>query len=417
VTSRVASRSRGWAWWTLVLAPLYVLSCTLAEGGLTTVRPWGDVDQYERYGRLMLNGQIPYHNFYVEYPPGALLAFVTPAIFTNTHAQYLWLFKLVMTLCGLAVMALMARCLVALGADARRFAIALGAFAISPLALGHVFLNRFDLWPTLLTVAALTALLVGREVLSGGLLALDFAAKVFAAALVPVAAIRVWRAGGRRRLERTALSFAVVSLIVFLPFLGVAFGGLGNSYYTQAKRSLQIETVGSSLLLAGDRLGFHHAPVTTNSPGSIDLGGGTAHAVGAATTLLQVALVLLVAALYRRGPESDERLVTAFASCVAAFAVFGKVLSPQFLIWLAPLIPLVGGKTGRRATAALMLALVLTNLELRGYVGLSIETWAVWTLLVRNAVLVLIVSMLVWRLARDDSVAVETIGGSQLEPA
>ena len=40
----------------------------------------------------------------------------------------------------------------------------------------------------------------------------------------------------------------------------------------------------------------------------------------------------------------------------------GKVLSPQFLIWLAPVVPLVGGLRGLRASALLATALVLTQL-------------------------------------------------------
>ena len=395
MTRRAVFGPHGWITWTCLAAPFYAIACVVAEGGLATVRPWGDVGQYERYGRLVLDGAFPYHDFYLEYPPGALPSFIAPALLTDGHSHYLWLFKLLMALCGLAALALMARTLVALHADSARFALALGAFAVAPVALGHIFLNRFDAWPGLLTVLGLTTLLGGRELAAAGTLALDFATKVFAVALAPVVAIRIWRTKGALRCRQAAVSFAVVSVLIFSSFLVVAFGGLGNSYYTQLKRALQIESMASSLLLVLDRLGIHHVAITTNSPGSIDLGGTLPDVLGSLTTLVQIAAIALVAVVYWRGEETAERLVTAFTASVAAFALFGKVLSPQFLIWLAPLVPLVAGRRGRLATFAFLVALVLTQVEQHGFVGLGIKSWDIWLLLVRNAVLVAMFGLLV----------------------
>jgi hypothetical protein len=45
---------------------------------------------------------------------------------------------------------------------------------------------------------------------------------------------------------------------------------------------------------------------------------------------------------------------------VTAFIAFGKVLSPQFMIWLIPLVPLVRSKV---AQLLLVGALVLTQVE------------------------------------------------------
>jgi uncharacterized membrane protein len=394
---------RRWLAWTFAVAPLYVLSCIVAEGGLADARPWGDVGQYERYGELTLDGEVPYHDFYMEYPPGALVAFVPPAVFVDGHSHYLWTFKLLMTLGGIVALALMARALAELGAESRRLGLALGAFAVAPVALGHIFLNRYDIWPALLTVAALTSLLVRREIVAAGILAVGFAVKLFAAALAPVTAIRIWRTKGRACLGRAVLCSVSVSVLIFSPFLLMAFGGLGNSYYTQFKRSLQIESVGASFLLVADQLGIYATRVTTDSPGSLDVGGWAPDVVGTVTTLLQVAAILLVAGIYWRGPETDERLVTAFAATVAAFVVFGKVLSPQFLIWLLPVVPLVRGAGGRLATAGLLVALVITQIEQHGFAGFAISDWAIWTLLARNVLLVAVFGVLLWQLRSGES--------------
>ena len=81
----------------------------------------------------------------------------------------------------------------------------------------------------------------------------------------------------------------------------------------------------------------------------------------------------------------------ASAAAVCAFVAFGKVLSPQFLIWLIPLVPLVRGRRGVAASALLAVALVLTQLwfpfrywELVLHFG-TLESWLV---LVRDLVLV-----------------------------
>ena len=369
-----------------VATPLYLLSCSVSEGGLLSRRPWGDVGQYERYARLTLDGKIPYHDFYLEYPPGALIAFLPPALVTD--GDYLSAFKLYMALIGLAALFVGAWVLARLRASRGRTAIALGAISLAPLALGHVFLNRFDLLPAFLAVAGLAALLAQRHLAAGGLLALDFAVKIFAAAAAPVAAIRVYRTAGSRALLSAIAAATIVGVLAFSFFLAVGFGGVGNTFYTQGKRGLQIESVGASLLLAADRIGVGETHSATDSPGSIDLGGTTASAVAQLATIVQVVAILLVALAYWRRPEGDERLVAAFAAAIAGFTIFGKVLSPQFLTWLVFVVPLVGGARRVLATGLLLGALALTQFEQHGYVGLEIRNWAVWVLLLRNALLV-----------------------------
>jgi hypothetical protein len=73
------------------------------------------------------------------------------------------------------------------------------------------------------------------------------------------------------------------------------------------------------------------------------------------------------------------------------------VLSPQFLIWLIPLVPLVRGRRGLAASGVLLVALVLTQLWFPyRYWRLALQQDAIssWLVLARDLVLVLLVVVL-----------------------
>ena len=72
----------------------------------------------------------------------------------------------------------------------------------------------------------------------------------------------------------------------------------------------------------------------------------------------QLGVLVGIWVAFARRDRSREELVRYAAAAVVAFVALGKVLSPQFLIWLIPLVPLV-----RRWSVALLYAaaLVLTQ--------------------------------------------------------
>ncbi|HKC22177.1 MAG TPA: hypothetical protein VKB64_06655, partial [Gaiellaceae bacterium] len=128
-----------------------------------------------------------------------------------------------------------------------------------------------------------------------------------------------------------------------------------------------------------------------SSHGSQNLAGGFPDALAAIQTLLQAAAIIAVWVWFARGPADRERLVRAFAAGVCAFIAFGKVLSPQFLIWLIPVVPLVRGRRGLWASLLLLAALVLTQIwfPFRYFrLALDFEAGLSWVLLARNLVLV-----------------------------
>jgi glycosyl transferase family 87 len=362
----------------LVASALFLVSCALAYGGLFSHAYPGDTATYSKYGRALVNdGRIPYHDFYDEYPPGSVPVFAAPAVIWDAH--YVLVFKLLMAACGVGCVLCSAWIVRHLRLSAWRLA----PLVLAPLLMGPVFLNRYDPLPAFLTSLALVALLRRRGGMSGAVLGADTAIKLYSGVTLPLA----WR---RVRPQRgPVIAFVVAGAILFLPFFLIAPGGVGFSIKTQLERHLQIETLGSSILLAGSKLGIHHVDWIAGKPGSIDLGGTVPDVVGTLTSILAVALVLLVAYRYWRGPDTDARLVTAWAGAVAAWTVFAKVLSPQYMTWLAPLLPLAAGRRGLQAAAVFLAALMLTQVEyFVGNHGLREQDWSVWALLLRNVLLV-----------------------------
>ena len=225
----------------------------------------------------------------MEYPPGALAVFLPPATFGSSH--YNAAFKALMALCGLATLVLLAWLLVRLGASTRRLTAAVLLFALSPIAVGPISLNTYDAWPALLTVAALALFVAGRSTAAFALLGAAFAAKVYPVVLLPPALIFAWRTGGRALALRGLAAFAGVATLCIVPFLAVAPHGLVESFRAQAARSLQVESLGGSLLAAADRLGFYDATVVhrTGHAISYDLVGSLPETVAVLSSIAQVA--------------------------------------------------------------------------------------------------------------------------------
>jgi len=352
----------------VALAALAGAAAFVAAWSLLGVGPWArdrivDTPVYERYGAAMRDGEVPYRDFRPEYPPAALPAFLVPALLQDEpgHDGYAPVFAWLMAACGVAAVVLVAVALRALRAPPIHLAAALGLVAVAPLALGSVVLSRYDLWPAALTAAAVAALLAGRDRLGFGVLGLAAAAKVYPAVLLPLALAWTWRRRGRREALVALGVLAGVVLALFVPFLLVAPEGVAASLWRQLSRPLQIESLAAATAIRLHDVGLVEVEMV-GSHGSQNLGGAAGRWLGLAHTLVQGAALLAVWVAFARGEMTRERLARYAALAVVVFVAFGKVLSPQFLIWLVPLVPLVGGRRGLAASALLAAALVLTQL-------------------------------------------------------
>jgi hypothetical protein len=365
--------------------------------GALHVAPWTDyqiVDTpvYERYGEAMTAGQVPYRDFQPEYPPAALPAFVLPAL--GPSDDYRTLFEILMLACGMGIVALVAVTLARVGVAGRELYASVALAALAPLALGTVVLTRFDLWPALLTAAALAALVSGRDQLGLGVLGLATAAKLYPAVLLPVALVYAAR-HGRQNALAALVAFMGAVLLCFLPFLLLAPEGVWASIERQTGRPLQLESLGAALLLAGKQLGLYE-PTVVSTFGSQNLAGSLPDRLASVQTLLQIVAVVAVWVAVTRARDPLAGLLGGSAASVVAFVAFGKVLSPQFLIWLIPLVPLAAAVSGLGTLVLFVTVLVLTQLWFPTRYWDVVDLGAVgWLVLARDLVLVCLLFALV----------------------
>jgi Glycosyltransferase family 87 len=377
---------------------LVTISWALLHTGFWSGTQIIDTPTYQRYGEAMLDGQVPYRDFDVEYPPAALPAFALPALAQSD--DYGSAFELLMWACAVGAVVALGLALAAVDAGTARLYGAICFLALAPLALGTVILTRYDLWPAALTIAALAAFVGRRERVGFGILGLAVAAKIYPLALLPLALVWVAKRRGTRELWIGLGCFVGVLALCFVPFLILSPGGVAHSIGTQLGRPLQLESLGASVLLAAHQLGLYDATVES-SHGSQNLAGSLPDAIASLQTAFQLVAVGVVWAVFAARDRGREGLLTAGAASVAAFIAFGKVLSPQFLIWLLPLVPAVAGAGGLAACAVLLVGLVTTQLwfPFRYWEIVALEP-AGWLVLVRDLLLVALYAILLVTLSR-----------------
>lgn len=362
---------------------------------------YGDVRFYETWGSWIAGHLVPYRDFRIEYPPGSLPVFVLPTYVRKTfsyHGTYYEWFRVEILVIALLTLVATARALEHLGATSRRMYVALAFSALGVALLGPIALSRYDYWPALFAVAGVAALIGDRPVLACVAFAAGALAKVYPIVLLPLALIELWRFGGRRAVARGLGWAAAVIAVAVVPFLVVAPHGLAWALHRQVTRPLQVESLGAAVFVAAHQLGNLHLHVV-KSAGSDNLAGPGPHTAATVSGIATIVALLLVYAIYLRGPRDKERLATACVAAVVAYVTFSKVFSPQYLVWLIPLVPLVGGRRGLRACVLLGVAVAMTQVwEPYRYYAYwhTFAPWLSWLVVARDLVVVALLGVLLW---------------------
>jgi hypothetical protein len=391
------ARTSGARTTTTVLVALVALAgawATLMSMKLSTNAT--DVPLYFRYGEAIRHGNVPYRDFRVEYPPASLPSFALPGFAASGSRGFRIAFELLMGACAAGIVVATVCTLIRL----REKVIPAVAFVgASTIALGPLTLGHYDLWPAFLVTAALSAFVWDRVAWSAVLLGLAVAAKVYGIVLFPILVASIWRRRGSRA-ALTWLGLCIGTVFVcYFPFVVASPGGVWWSITEQARRPLQLESSAAAALLGAHQFGMLQVGVTF-SHSSVNLGGASASAAAVATVALEALALLLIWVVAARTAERPRQLLVACTAAVLAFVALGKVFSPQFLLWLIPFVPLLGGLLAISSSAALAVAIVVTRAYFPSRWGnlIHLELLPTCLLVARDVLLLGLLAALIHRL-------------------
>ena len=270
---------------------------------------------------------------------------------------------------------------------------AAAAFAATVIAAGAIAVNRFDPTVGLVVALCVLALVHKRFTLAGVAVGLGFALKLVPIVLLPLVLVLATR---RRSALRAAVAAAIAAVLPFLPFLLRSPQAFSGALGGQTARGLHIESVAATPYLVW-RAMLQEADVVIVPPmGSLVIGApGTALLARLAPIIVLGLLIVVYVAIWRARTvlrTDPEWIAPAALATMLAFMCGNKVLSPQHMLWVLPLVALclVARPRSQRLIGVVMLAAIaLTQVEFPGmyHETADLQSLPLFVIAVRNVLL------------------------------
>jgi hypothetical protein len=342
-----------------------LLVAVLALHVLAVVRPVDVLYPVDpgHIGRLLLHGQLPYRSFPFEYPPLSALAFVLPGAVPAGAA------KAVLALEAVALEALAFWVIAEVGGRA-----AVRRYAVLSLLLFPFLAGGFDALPMVAIVAG--TWLLAKDDARGW-----WVAAVGAMAKLAPGVTWMW---GRRRGATAVVALAVSGAALLAP-VALARHRDDDWLTYNLDRGVQVESVAATTTSVARAVDGHRSVYTyAYKSFEIDHAGPES----ALWAFLGLAGLAVIATHARRvGPWR------AAVAAVDVVLVAGKVFSPQYLAWAAPVAAIVGGWVWAAHVA-------MTGLTVGAYALSSGHGQLLVAAGARNVILVATAAAQVWSIAR-----------------
>lgn len=210
---------------------------------------------------------------------------------------------------------------------ARRRVWDVAIMCLSPLLIVHAFTN-WDLLAIGMTAGAMAAWARGRPVLAGALLGLGTAAKLYPVLLLGPLLLLCIRSGKYRGFVRAIVSATVVWLVVNVPIMVLYPVGWYEFIKLNSQRPAEYDSwYAIYTKLSGSHV-FDNA-IGADSPTLLNV-----------LSFVLFGLSCLAIAWFALSAQRRPRLAQLIFLVVAAFLLTNKVWSPQYSLWLLPLVTL-----------------------------------------------------------------------------
>ena len=386
IVRRVFGESRGWSRLAIALMGCHLLIAWSLHGG--EGRSGDDFDRYWEIsgysGRADVSNQ-------VEHAPLApayfkLIGFAAGSR-DNFRHSLVWAGAVadIITACALAW---------AFGAPTA------AVYAAVTLPLLPLYYMRFDLLPTMLTTIAVSAYRRNLPVTAAMALVAGVGFKLWP---IPFCAwfARRWRDPVGRRATAT---FVALSALFGLGWL--ALGGTeapGQVATFRGATGWQLESLIGGIIALWDLPSLR-----------IEADAWRVGSISPTTTLTLLFLATAFAFWFMwSGAAGRDRVGVSWLASVIVLMLMAPLLSPQYLMWIAPATAIAWSEGHYRTSLLAAAAAALTVVLMRGYGALMTgQDWAVWLIIVRNFVLLLTLisaAVVIWRGRHPSRVNFESI--------
>jgi len=328
------------------------------------------------YASKFAGGLLPYRDFSVEYPPVTMIFVILPGLFVSGLGAYIWVYTLEVLFFNLVTLFLLRSLSRELGYNPWK---TLGIYSLAFLAVGPILVTRLDFIPAIITLLSIFFFVKRHHKTAWALLAVAVLTKVYPVVIAPVFFLIQINRKQRGELLGGLVVFIITAVIIAAPFLLMSENGLRDSFFFHALRPLQIESTYASVIELFYAFNFVSLDFT-NSYNSLCVTGPVPDML--AKISFGVTVVSLLAVYWslltilkkehlkdlpgldglRPSHLADENAF-AIRYCLLSVLVFiltCKVFSPQYIIWLLPLIPLIQQKQQNTVWMLFVIAGVMT---------------------------------------------------------
>ena len=383
--------------WALFVASRAVIFAYLA--GINS-----DLGTQKAYVGMAVAGRVPFRDFFLEYPPLVFLYSGIPAIFDQSLQSYLATFRVLSCAVDCGIFALVLR-------TTKGSASQCLLYIVGTTVLGSIIYDRIDIVLGAMLVAAVVSLLYGRDNLFKLAIGTGIAFKLIPVIFLPMILAREWKKVDRR-LFRACSLLALPMLLSFDVLMLLGARNFDKLFEYHARRPIQLESGPASAAMI---LMMFGAPGhVTGGYGSWNLAApyGTWLVMGAALLLAAVCAGSAVMVLRRRSrwhgqetvpQQGDASFVLLMAAVLAAAMALSKVLSPQYFLFLLPVLVLLPVPRDRSAAIANWLLIaaiyILTGLIFPWWYSdlVALKPAAEFVLIARNELLVVLAISLAYR--------------------
>jgi len=299
-----------------------------ASGGVRLLRDDFEINVFYTRGSWIEEGVHPYaQGRFQEYPQLGLAYITLPYLFSDSYVGYrIWLL-IFNTLCFIALVIVSQKLLAKLGRSNLRLLLLL-----LPAVLYFSF-NRFDIVVVLLVQLSLYFLISKKYLWAFGIIACAVLVKWYPLLLVPLYWYYMYNTvdNHQKKYVATKTIFVFVAPLIFV--LGISFFIDGiHSFQPYAFHGSRPAGVGS----------LYHTLVQQLFPGT---GESTDNAIGFNIfLLLQISVPLasfILPNYFKKRLQKPEQLIYWSVLAILCFFLFSRFFSPQWIVWLMPLLALV----------------------------------------------------------------------------